>query len=574
MSAKGIKNKQYHQSRYQEASTCASGMLISKNQSIARLKASLNDYLGKKYAISTHLYFKKPVEAILTQARHPESIQYAYDCDFEEKQELLRRIYRLRESADKIYQLTEYFKYHYEIPRIFMSEFLDHVDYFHDRRRNLIYQQVKEMIGQDNIVGDESMEKYENHQKKDQQVYPAILQSFKHSRYEKTDSPVKGANESLKELLQEIGSVNQTVSELDMTTRDVFKNSQRDFMKFMESKEPEEPKKKVIVLPSKKADFKPLKNNFNTLPAKLTKQNHPTVLQKKVSIKEIQKSGLGQFSGMAIMEPKRSPREIMTSNRSRVSDFKMNLPLEQKQQLTVNNFRKEIEEFHKIQASNYRKNELFMSLKESKNMTKPLSISPRIESKSSTRAGFESMKIMKTEPSYPFASSRKSVSGTKAIDHKPKSSSKLSLGGPISAKIAGMKQTHKTHNSNSKTQTLKRYPTSKEKEFSTRKPILNMKNRMSFQNIASSTSPRDLIMRRLKSEEKEDHKQNFDRYGDWDIKSSYNRFTLVGKSPKSRIQALPERFKESSKLKKVSSPSKKVLQSTRSRVKLNSVHLT
>lgn len=138
------------------STTCASHSLPLKTAAVFNIKRKLQDYLVKKYGVSSKLYYLKVVDTLVKGSRDPGVIRLKYDVDVSSSTKTLKRYYQLRESVSRIEQMSEYFKYHYEIPRLFLPGVVDVIDSFHDRKRNKIYQQVKRLIGKENIVGDDS----------------------------------------------------------------------------------------------------------------------------------------------------------------------------------------------------------------------------------------------------------------------------------------------------------------------------------------------------------------------------------------------------------------------------------
>jgi hypothetical protein len=43
--------------------------------------------------------------------------------------------------------LTEYYKYHKDIPRMYMRKLCDTIHYYHDKKRRIEYGKIKRMLG-------------------------------------------------------------------------------------------------------------------------------------------------------------------------------------------------------------------------------------------------------------------------------------------------------------------------------------------------------------------------------------------------------------------------------------------
>lgn len=71
-----------------------------------------------------------------------------------EDEEYLKRIYLLKENKFKMNQLTDYYKFHKDIPRMFMPHLCKTIHKFHDKRRRLEYAKIKRQLG---IVNDDEL---------------------------------------------------------------------------------------------------------------------------------------------------------------------------------------------------------------------------------------------------------------------------------------------------------------------------------------------------------------------------------------------------------------------------------
>lgn len=93
------------------------------------------------------------INTILKKKRNRITISTKFMLDFSKEEELFTRYYRKSKCFKKLKDCGVFYRYHYEIPRLFMRDYLPIVDSFHDRRREFIYRLVCQKIGRDNIVG-------------------------------------------------------------------------------------------------------------------------------------------------------------------------------------------------------------------------------------------------------------------------------------------------------------------------------------------------------------------------------------------------------------------------------------
>jgi hypothetical protein len=258
-----------------ESTTCLSR--YDKPFVLARIRSRMNEYLKSKYATSTFFYYTRDIDAIVYQKRVSSTIKFHQLMDSDSKLEVLKRFYKRHETSKKIVQLAEYFKFHYEIPRIFLEGFIGIIDTFHDRRRNQIYQRVKMQIGKENIVGDETNSQLKD--QLDQRVnYTSILKGLKTSqRYHLS------RGDSLHDLLTQMEALrlSHVKGDISVATNDSNQNKIIDFNRYLlnvhRSQEKVKPEFQVSTL--KHLNFK--KNKQTEKPKKsdsVKKKNRITIV--------------------------------------------------------------------------------------------------------------------------------------------------------------------------------------------------------------------------------------------------------------------------------------------------------
>ena len=109
-------------------------------------KRLINSFLYTKYSSSQNYYFSKEVNNILAGNRSIYTIRFADDNCMLDDEELLKRSYRLPEYAGKITLLTEYYKFHEDVPRFFILPVAQVVYNFYDKKRRINYIRVTRML--------------------------------------------------------------------------------------------------------------------------------------------------------------------------------------------------------------------------------------------------------------------------------------------------------------------------------------------------------------------------------------------------------------------------------------------
>jgi hypothetical protein len=582
--------------RCQEPSTFVSGVGQSRAQAVATLQAALKSHIQAKYAISSRIHYLRPIDAILGGVREHTYIDFRFQEDFSSQKELMRRFYKRREAKEKVVQLCEYFKYHYEIPRIFTENFIHIIDGFHDRRRHQIYQKVKQLIGKENIVGDESNEEERRAAENQKQAgYSLVLKGLRLNAGRpqmKTFHPAPG--DTLQRIVSQLGtgSHHNSVSELSVITTDNFKERQNSFLKFMHKTEPDEGPKEPSILKRSGSSGKQTQVQPEAPVSKegielvLKKQKKPTIVKVKPSLLK-DSNGLKKLVGKALLEPKKSPRENMINgSRSKLvngpikptvktepSEIK---PQFKKSMVTINNFRKEIEDFHLAQSLSSRTSGLFKSFLEKGMLTTNKSSSPQLNLLTSTRAGLNSMNILNSEPS-----TKMKVKFLMNLSKDIKQVQKVATSPQASQKLLSVRSTgHLKEKSLDKSESTR---TKQASNHDMNPPGAWMpQNRASFSN--PNANPRDFVLiKRLKSEDKgSQEKATFERKLSTSSKFnlSTKKLSLGGNvsisKPKPEDKAIHLKQNSASKTTKsgvMGTSSQRNLSSFRSRSKIGSMNI-
>jgi len=122
---------------------------VSKHN-FAYFSMMTNKALYSKYSSSQNYYYTKDINDILANAKVPSVIFFRDIEVFEECEEYLKRFYRGAEYDGKIKMLTEYYKYHQDIPRLFMFPIINTLNRYHDKKRRLDYLRITKMLRDQN----------------------------------------------------------------------------------------------------------------------------------------------------------------------------------------------------------------------------------------------------------------------------------------------------------------------------------------------------------------------------------------------------------------------------------------
>ncbi|CAD8207564.1 unnamed protein product [Paramecium octaurelia] len=98
-------------------------------------KYSQSQWNGRKYE---DLFSTKPISWV---------IKFKDRLTFEDYDEFLKRFYPQSDQPMKFEQLLEYYKYHKDIPRMFMPRVSDLAIYFYEKKKQIEYRKIKFMLG-------------------------------------------------------------------------------------------------------------------------------------------------------------------------------------------------------------------------------------------------------------------------------------------------------------------------------------------------------------------------------------------------------------------------------------------
>ncbi|CAD8143340.1 unnamed protein product [Paramecium pentaurelia] len=129
----------------------------------------INHTLYHKYSASQNYYFTKEINDILGKNRTPATIQFYDDTQFQELGERMKRYYYINEQCTKIKLLTEFYKYHNDLPRFTVHKnIIIILNLYYDKKRKFEYYKIQRQIEYENrnnpnktpkgIVGDKPVE--------------------------------------------------------------------------------------------------------------------------------------------------------------------------------------------------------------------------------------------------------------------------------------------------------------------------------------------------------------------------------------------------------------------------------
>jgi hypothetical protein len=109
-------------------------------------KIQINSFLYHKFSSSQNYYYSKDINNIIANGRNSKVIKFHETDAFDFREEFCQRAYTCNEAKEKLKGLAEYYKFHVDVPRIFMLPTAHIVHRFHDKMRRLNYMKITKMI--------------------------------------------------------------------------------------------------------------------------------------------------------------------------------------------------------------------------------------------------------------------------------------------------------------------------------------------------------------------------------------------------------------------------------------------
>ncbi|CAD8158758.1 unnamed protein product [Paramecium octaurelia] len=111
----------------------------------------INHTLYHKYSASQNYYYTKEINDIFGKNRTPATIQFYDDLQYSDLGERMKRYYHNNESSAKIKLLSEFYKYHNDLPRFTVHQnIIKILDVYYDKKRKLEYYKIQRQIEYEN----------------------------------------------------------------------------------------------------------------------------------------------------------------------------------------------------------------------------------------------------------------------------------------------------------------------------------------------------------------------------------------------------------------------------------------
>jgi hypothetical protein len=109
--------------------------------------------LYSKFSSSQNYYYTRDINDILANSRTKPVISFKDQLTWnDDEDEFLKRYYQINENGFKMKMLAEYYKFHKDIPRLFMLPICDSLNKYHDKKRRIEYFRIKKLLREEGAV--------------------------------------------------------------------------------------------------------------------------------------------------------------------------------------------------------------------------------------------------------------------------------------------------------------------------------------------------------------------------------------------------------------------------------------
>jgi len=121
-------------------------ILCENKQKAICFPITIHKALYTKFASSQNYYYTREINDILLGNRNSRTTSYRDVVTYDEEAEFMKRFYCFTEFQYKIVILTEYYKYHKDIPRLFMLPITITLNKYLDKKRRFEYIKITKII--------------------------------------------------------------------------------------------------------------------------------------------------------------------------------------------------------------------------------------------------------------------------------------------------------------------------------------------------------------------------------------------------------------------------------------------
>lgn len=271
--------------------------------------------LYSKFSSSQNYYYTRDINDILASNRTKNVINYKDIQTFiDSEEEYLKRYYKISEHQFKMNMLSEYYKFHKDIARLFMSPICDSLNKYHDKRRRIDYFRIKKLLKEEgdslNLEKTESDNSSTQNNKSKKPVFIGkVLDELDLTKKElETSNTLLELNKKLMEITENDGISSDFTLNNSQNFHDLSK-----FIQFM-NKKTKPTGKEILLSQAKKLDLSKLKPDLQKSSRPLSGNKTP-IFQKNDKEKKIFETKI-KSQNLFLKEGSKTYRETLGSGRA------------------------------------------------------------------------------------------------------------------------------------------------------------------------------------------------------------------------------------------------------------------
>lgn len=175
--------------------------------------SAMKSHLYNKYSFSQDIYYKRDINSILSYQRSPAYIRHQEGQDLERNVKTILYSYSRYQALREVEELSDYYRYHFSIPRFFQTDFEDAYFDFYSKKRALVYEKVNKLLKADKA---HKMDPQLSNSSADDTRYTPFLPNGINRKDKSSHFDKDSKYDTLNSLLSGIGSCSQTATQLTL----------------------------------------------------------------------------------------------------------------------------------------------------------------------------------------------------------------------------------------------------------------------------------------------------------------------------------------------------------------------
>ena len=123
------------------------------NENSNCLAETLQKSLLCKYSSSQNYFYTRDINDVLNNQRTPVVFKIKEMWNYDDEDEFLKRFYHKYEYGNKLPLLKDYYRFHKDVPRLFMNPCSNFLNDYHDDKRKYEYEKINKILEKEEKYG-------------------------------------------------------------------------------------------------------------------------------------------------------------------------------------------------------------------------------------------------------------------------------------------------------------------------------------------------------------------------------------------------------------------------------------